>query len=129
MAIKSDFLGDPVTIDDDLLGSQIVQADLDAADEYLYSLARRLGVAVADIVLPATKFAIIDLGVAVACQRRAGLKAGRQPFGEDDPYMQKQKYYATRMTQLTGEVQVYEFTGVETSDDAYAPVTIGLVRG
>lgn len=127
--MASVFMGAGFRIDDDLLESQITQADLDAADEYLYSLARRLGVNTADIVLPATKYAIRDLAVAVACQRRAGLKAGRQPFGEDDPYMQKQKYYAQRVAQLTGEVQVYEFTGVETSDDAYAPVTIGLARG
>lgn len=116
-------------IDDDLLGSQITQADLDAADEYLYSLARRLGLATTELVLPSTKLVVKDLAAAVACQRRAGLKIGRQPFGEEDPYSQKQKYYAVRVSQLAAEVQIYELTGNETRLDADIPATIRLVRG
>lgn len=129
MAIASDFLGAAVTIDDDLLGTEITQDDLDASDEFLYGIARRLSILDADLTLPATRFAVRDLAVAVACQRRAGLKAGRQPFGEDDPYITKQKYYAGRMAALSADLDVYDLTGNETRIDANTPAMIRLVRG
>ena len=127
--MNSDFLGADVVIDDDLLGSEIKQADLDAADEYLFGVARRLAVDEADIKLPADRFAVRDLAAAVACERRAGIKAGRQPYGDDDPYRSKQKYYAQRIADLTAGLSVYELTGNTVRADADRPATIRLIRG
>lgn len=127
MSLSSDFLGPSVTIEDVLIGTEVTQADLDAGDQYAYDLAERMGVTSASITLPSTKYAVRDLVIAVACQRRAGIRAGRQPFGEDDPYMSKQKYYAKEIDRLTAILQPADF-GASTSQK-YSPFNIRMARG
>ena len=130
MSLKSDFLGNNVTIDDDLLSDQLEQEDLDAADERMYGICRQLGVATNDLLVPTDVYAIKDLIAAIACERRAGLKIGRQPFGQDDAYATKQKHYSARIGELIGRVGVYELTGNAAREDAeFKACGIPLYRG
>ena len=117
---------DTATIDDDLLGAEIQPDDITAGNERLYQIAKSLGLADDDIDVNEASTTLLDFVRAVACARRARLKAGRQPYGEPDAYFSKAKLYQDEITRLAREITVADFTGDEpTAYDAVFSVDLG----
>ena len=113
-------------IDDDLLGKEIKAEDIAAGNERVYQIAKSLGLADDQIDTSAATTTVLDLVRAVACARRAKLKAGRQPYGEPDAYFSKAKIYQDEVDRLSKMITESDFTGAEpTIYDAVFSIELG----
>jgi len=119
-----------MTFDDELLGPNVTEANLEKAENWLYVLAKKLGVPKADVI----RSFIADELVLLYCYRevcmnKASSLAGQfSRNGEDDDfYSKKMRFINDRIDTLEAEITAEQLTGQPTKYSGYR--TVPLYRG
>jgi hypothetical protein len=130
----SDFVSQS-DIKDKMLSQVGSSDDYLEADQYIYDLALRRGVLVADVKKGSeTQFTVKRLAVAYVCmiraQRNSGINPERYEAGiRDDAYWTKYQAYAQEVSMLTNSVTKEMLTGVADTPNEFAFNPFKNLRG
>lgn len=100
--------------DDELLGPNVLESTLQKAENWLYVLAKRLGVKEGDVI----RSFIIDELVTLYCYRETSMNKSASLTGQysrngndDDFYSKKLKYINNRISVLEAQITAEQLTG------------------
>lgn len=116
--------------DDELLGPNVLESTLKKAENWLYVLAKRLGVQEGDII----RSFITDELVTLYCYRETSMNKSASLTGQysrngndDDFYSKKLKYINNRIAVLENQITAEQLTGQPSKYAGYR--SIPLYRG
>lgn len=119
-----------MTFDDELLGPNVLETTLTKAEQWLYVLAKRLGVQESDVI----RSFVADELVTLYCYREtcmnkaASLKGQYSRNGQDDDYYSKKlTYINARIAVLENQITAEQLTGQPAKYAGYR--CIPLYRG
>lgn len=116
--------------DDELLGPNVLESTLQKAENWLYVLAKRLGVKEGDVI----RSFIVDELVTLYCYRETSMNKSASLTGQysrngndDDYYSKKLKYINNRIAVLENQITAEQLTGQPSKYAGYR--SIPLYRG
>ena len=116
--------------DDELLGPNVLERTLKKAENWLYVLAKRLGVKEGDVI----RSFIVDELVTLYCYRETSMNKSASLTGQysrngndDDYYSKKLKYINNRIAVLENQITAEQLTGQPSKYAGYR--SIPLYRG
>lgn len=119
-----------MTFDDELLGPNVLETTLTKAEQWLYVLAKRLGVQESDVI----RSFVADELVTLYCYRETCMNKAASLVGQyshngqdDDYYSKKLKYINARIAVLENQITAEQLTGQPTKYAGYR--CIPLYRG
>lgn len=119
-----------MTFDDELLGPNVLETTLAKAEQWLYVLAKRLGVQESDVI----RSFVVDELVILYCYRETCMNKAASLVGQysrngqdDDYYSKKLKYINDRIAVLENQITAEQLTGQPAKYAGYR--CIPLYRG
>ena len=119
-----------MTFDDELLGPNVLETTLTKAEQWLYVLAKRLGVQESDII----RSFVADELVTLYCYRETCMNKAASLVGQysrngqdDDYYSKKLTYINARIAALENQITAEQLTGQPAKYAGYR--CIPLYRG
>jgi hypothetical protein len=119
-----------MTFDDELLGHNVLETTLTKAEQWLYVLAKRLGVQESDVI----RSFVVDELVTLYCYRETCMNKAASLTGQysrngqdDDYYSKKLKYINDRIAVLENQITAEQLTGQPAKYAGYR--CIPLYRG
>lgn len=119
-----------MTFDDELLGPNVLETTLTKAEQWLYVLAKRLGVQESDVI----RSFVVDELVTLYCYRETCMNKAASLTGQysrngqdDDYYSKKLKYINDRIAVLENQITAEQLTGQPAKYAGYR--CIPLYRG
>lgn len=119
-----------MTFDDELLGPNVLETTLTKAEQWLYVLAKRLGVQESDVI----RSFVADELVTLYCYRETCMNKAASLIGQysrngqdDDYYSKKLTYINARIAALENQITAEQLTGQPAKYAGYR--CIPLYRG
>ena len=119
-----------MTFNDELLGPNVLETTLTKAEQWLYVLAKRLGVQESDVI----RSFVVDELVTLYCYRETCMNKAASLTGQysrngqdDDYYSKKLKYINDRIAVLENQITAEQLTGQPAKYAGYR--CIPLYRG
>lgn len=119
-----------MTFDDELLGPNVLETTLTKAEQWMYVLAKRLGVKESDVI----RSFVADELVTLYCYRETCMNKAASLIGQysrngqdDDYYSKKLKYINDRIAVLENQITAEQLTGQPAKYAGYR--CIPLYRG
>lgn len=93
-----------MTFDDELLGPNVLETTLTKAEQWLYVLAKRLGVQESDVI----RSFVADELVTLYCYREACMNKAASLVGQYSRNGQDDDYYSKKLTYINARIAVLE---------------------
>lgn len=93
-----------MTFDDELLGPNVLEATLTKAEQWLYVLAKRLGVQESDVI----RSFVADELVTLYCYRETCMNKAASLIGQYSRNGQDDDYYSKKLTYINARIAVLE---------------------
>lgn len=93
-----------MTFDDELLGPNVLETTLTKAEQWLYVLAKRLGVQESDII----RSFVADELVTLYCYRETCMNKAASLIGQYSRNGQDDDYYSKKLTYINARIAVLE---------------------
>lgn len=93
-----------MTFDDELLGPNVLETTLTKAEQWLYVLAKRLGVQESDVI----RSFVADELVTLYCYRETGMNKAASLVGQYSRNGQDDDYYSKKLTYINARIAVLE---------------------
>ena len=119
-----------MTFDDELLGPNVLETTLTKAEQWLYVLAKRLGVQESDVIRSFVADELVTLYCyRETCTNKAASLVGQYSRGgqDDDYYSKKLTYINARIAVLENQITAEQLTGQPAKYAGYR--CIPLYRG
>lgn len=93
-----------MTFDDELLGPNVLETTLKKAEQWLYVLAKRLGVQESDVI----RSFVADELVTLYCYRETCMNKAASLVGQYSRNSQDDDYYSKKLTYINARIAVLE---------------------
>ena len=93
-----------MTFDDELLGPNVLETTLTKAEQWLYVLAKRLGVQESDVI----RSFVVDELVTLYCYRETCMNKAASLIGQYSRNSQDDDYYSKKLTYINSRIAVLE---------------------